>query len=456
MSALSAIVLAAGKGTRMNSPLPKVLHPVAGDPMISRVIARVRQMGAEEVRVVVGYGEALLRQLLEPQGIVCCKQLEQKGTADAVKSAQPDTLSDDILIMNGDHPLVSPRKLKEAYDEFNESKADLMVVTAELAEPGSFGRIVRHQGSIKAIVEVKDASEETKKIKEVNTGIYLVKRDLLTQYLPEIHANNQQGEYYITDLVSLCIEAGKKVVAKMTDPTVAFGVNTQKELALATKAIFREKAFQLMEEGVMVIDPENTYVEESVKVGSGSVLYPGCFIKGNTQIGSFCVVEPNAFIQDSLIGQSVQVRAGSYLEKAKVGDQVVLGPYARLRPQTEIGPEAKIGNFVEMKKVKFGAKSKANHLAYLGDAEIGENTNIGCGVITCNYAADKKKYQTKIGNNVFVGSDSQMIAPVEIEDDAIVASGSTINKKVPKGSLAIGRTRQVNKEGYASKFRGNE
>ncbi len=456
MSALSAIVLAAGKGTRMNSPLPKVLHPVAGDPMITRVISRVRQMGAEEVRVVVGYGEALLRQLLEPQGIVCCKQVEQKGTADAVKAASPESMSDHILIMNGDHPLVSPRKLQEAYDEFCEKEMDLMVLTSELSDPGSFGRIVRHQGNIKAIVEVKDASAETKKIKEVNTGIYIAKRDILTKYLPEIHANNQQGEFYITDLVSLCIEAGEKVGAKLTDPSVAFGVNTQKELALATKAIFREKCFQLMEEGVMIIDPENTYIEESVQVGPGSVLYPGCFLKGKTELGPFCVVEPNAFIQDSQIGQSVQVRAGSYLEKAKVGEQVVLGPYARLRPQTEVGPEAKIGNFVEMKKVKFGAKSKANHLAYLGDAEIGENTNIGCGVITCNYAADRKKYQTKIGDNVFVGSDSQMIAPVEIGDDTIIASGSTINKDVPKDALAIGRAKQVNKEGYAKKFKGKE
>jgi bifunctional UDP-N-acetylglucosamine pyrophosphorylase/glucosamine-1-phosphate N-acetyltransferase len=453
MTQISVIVLAAGKGTRMKSPLPKVLHPVAGDPMISRVLAAVRGCGAEEIRVVVGYGEALLRQVLEPQGIVCCKQEEQKGTADAVRAADPSSLGEHILIMNGDHPLVTAKHLQEAYAHFVESQCDLMVLSAHLDQPGNFGRIVRYNDQIKAIVEVKDASEETKKIKEVNTGIYFVRRDILETYLPQIHPNNKQGEYYITDMVSLCIEAGEKVLARPSPPTVAFGVNTQKELALATKAIFREKCFQLMEEGVMVIDPENTYVEASVHVGPGSMLYPGCFIKGKTLISSFCVVEPNAFIQDSVIGQSTQIRAGSYLEKAKVGDQAIIGPYARLRPQTEIGPEARVGNFVEMKKVKFGAKSKANHLAYLGDTEVGEDTNIGCGVITCNYAADKKKYKTIIGSHVFIGSDSQMVAPVEIGDNAIVASGSTINKNVPEGALALGRSRQVNKEDYAKKFR---
>lgn len=456
MATLSAIILAAGKGTRMNSPLPKVLHPVAGDPMINRVLQAVKRAGANEIRVVVGYGEALLRQLLEPQGIVCCKQIEQKGTGDAVKAAQPETMGDHILIMNGDHPLVSSQKLREAYQTFVDQECDLMVLTTELEDPASYGRIVRHNGEIKAIVEVKDASADTKKIKEVNTGIYIATREVLEKYLPQIHPNNHQGEYYITDLISIGIESGEKVKAQITDPVMNFGVNTQKELALASKALFREKAFQLMNEGVIIIDPENIYIEASVQVGPGSVIYPGSFLKGKTSIGPFCVIEPHAFIQDSQIAQSVQIRAGSYLESAKVGEHVIIGPYARLRPETEIGPEARVGNFVEMKKTKFGAKSKANHLAYLGDAEVGENTNIGCGVITCNYAADKKKYKTKIGNNVFVGSDSQMIAPVEIEDDSIIASGSTINKNVPPNTLALGRSRQVNKVGYASKFRGKE
>lgn len=456
MPSLSSIILAAGKGTRMKSPLPKVLHPVAGVPMIERVVHAVKTCGAEEIRVVVGYGESLLRQVLEPYGIRCCKQEEQKGTADAVKSAEPLSMTDHILVMNGDHPLVTARQLKKVYDEFVESDSALSVVTAKLSQPGSFGRIVRHNGALKAIVEAKDASAATLEIKEVNTGIYFVKKDVIEKYLEQIKPMNKQGEYYFTDMVSLCIEAGEKVSAIVGEASMSFGVNTQKELALAGKALFREKAFRLMEEGVVVIDPENTYIEETVQVGQGSVIYPGSFLKGKTSLGPFCVVEPNAFIQDSQIAQSVQIRAGSYLESAKVGESVVVGPYARLRPDTEIGKEARVGNFVEMKKVKFGARSKANHLTYLGNAEVGEDSNIGCGVITCNYTPDKKKHQTKIGNEVFVGSDCQLVAPVEVGDGSIIASGTTVNKNVPEGALTIGRARQENKEGYAAKFKGNK
>ncbi len=456
MIQLSAIVLAAGKGTRMNSPLPKVLHPVAGEPMINRVINALISLGTEDIQVVVGYGESLLRQLLEPQGVTCHKQKEQKGTADAVKSADIGSLKDHVLIVNGDHPLLSGKRLRQAHEHFVRSKSQLMVLTSIMDEPGNLGRIVRHQGSLKAIVEVRDASSETKKIREVNTGIYFVTKTLLEESLPKIQPGNQQGEYYLTDLVSLCLEKGHKVEGFETDPPMAFGVNSQKQLALAGKALFREKAFSLMEQGVVIIDPENTYVEEAVKVGSGSVLYPGSWLKGKTVLKSFCVVEPHVFIQDSILGQSVQVRAGSYLERAKVGNEAVLGPYARLRSETEIGHQAHIGNFVELKKVKFGDRSKANHLTYLGDTEVGENSNIGCGVITCNYAADRKKHKTKIGDNVFVGSDTQLVAPVEVGNNAIIASGSTINKNIPEEALAIARSKQINKEGYAPKLRGKK
>ena len=456
MIQLSTIILAAGKGTRMNSPLPKVLHPVAGESMINRIINAVRSCGVKDIRVVVGFGENLLRQLLEPQGVTCHKQKEQKGTADAVKAADIQSLKDHVLIVNGDHPLISGNRLKQAYESFINSKSELMVLTSTMNEPGGFGRIVRHQGFLKAIVETRDASAETKKIKEVNTGIYFTTGKLLNEYLSKIQPGNQQGEYYLTDMVSLCVENSHKVETFKTDPSMAFGVNSQKELALAGKALFREKALKLMEQGVVIIDPENTYVEEQVEVGPGSVLYPGAYLKGKTVLHSFCVIEPNVFIQDSTLGQSVQVRAGSYLEKVKVNREAVIGPYARLRPETEIGQKARIGNFVELKKVKFGARSKANHLTYLGDTEVGENSNIGCGVITCNYAADKKKYQTKIGDNVFVGSDSQLVAPVKVGNDSIIASGSTINKNVPKEALAIARSKQTNKEGYARKFKGKK
>jgi len=454
MTDLSAIILAAGKGTRMKSPLPKVLHPVAGKPLISYVIQAVRGLEAKEIRMVVGYGEKLLRQMVEPMGVTCAFQAEQKGTAHAVQCAEPQSLKEEnVLICNGDHPLMGVTALKAAYEEFVKSEADIAVVSATLNDPGHFGRIVRHNGVLKAIVEVKDASATALQIKEVNTGIYFAKRDALEKYLEQVTPQNQQNEFYLTDLISIGIEDGARVVAIPGDPTLSFGVNNQRELALASKALFREKAFQLMDNGVVILDPENVYIEAEVQVGEGTMIYPGCVLRGPSQIGRFCVLEPNVFINDCKIGESTQIKGGSYLETTTVGTQAQIGPYARLRPQTVIGDEAKVGNFVEMKKVNFGKGAKAGHLTYLGDADIGEGTNIGCGTITCNYAADRKKYRTTIGKDVFVGSDSQFVAPVEVGDGAIIASGSTITKNVPAEALAIARGRQENKDGMASRFK---
>jgi bifunctional UDP-N-acetylglucosamine pyrophosphorylase/glucosamine-1-phosphate N-acetyltransferase len=446
---LTVIALAAGKGTRMKSPLPKVLHPVAGRPMIEKVIQASKQAGAKEIRVIVGHGQALVRQVVEPMGVACYVQDEQLGTGHAVRCAKPETIEGDVVIMNGDHPLIEASDIKNFVQVFRDEKCDLAVVTAELKNPGEFGRIVRHRGDLAAIVEAKDASADTLKINEVNTGIYIVKAEVLTEFLPQIQNNNSKKEFYLTDLISLCIQDGKKVQPIKANAKVAVGVNTQLELAKATRLIFKRKALKLLEDGVLMIDPRTTYVEESVEIGAGSVLYPNVFIRGRSRIGSFTVIESNTFISDSEVGDSVQIRAGSYFEGAKVFNKATVGPYARLRPETEIGEEAHVGNFVEMKKVKFGKKSKAGHLTYLGDAEIGEEVNVGCGTITCNYAADKKKYKTKIGNRVFVGSDTQFIAPVEIGDDAIIGSGSTITKNVPAKALAVARGRQVIKENYA-------
>jgi bifunctional UDP-N-acetylglucosamine pyrophosphorylase/glucosamine-1-phosphate N-acetyltransferase len=252
-------------------------------------------------------------------------------------------------------------------------------------------------------------------------------------------------------LISLCIQDKCRVEAIQSTPKVAVGVNNQVELAKATRLLFKRKALRLLEDGVLMIDPRTTYVEESVEISAGTVLYPNVFIRGRTKIGSFCVIESNSFISDSMIADSVQVRGGSYLESAILHNKVSVGPYARLRPETEVLEEAHIGNFVEMKKVKFGKKSKAGHLTYLGDAEVGEDVNIGCGTITCNYAADRKKYKTKIGNRVFVGSDTQFVAPIEIGDGAIIGSGSTITKNVPANALAVARGKQFIKENYQPK-----
>lgn len=448
---LTVIALAAGKGTRMKSPLPKVLHPVAGRQMIEKVIQASKQAGAAEVRVIVGHGQNLVRQVVEPMGVACYVQDEQLGTAHAVRCAKPETIEGVVVIMNGDHPLIEASDIKDFVRIFRDEKCDLAVVTAVLKNPGEFGRIVRHKGDLAAIVEAKDASAEALKIREINTGIYIVKASVLSEYLPQISNNNAKKEYYITDLIALCIQDKCRVQAIQSTPKVAVGVNNQLELARATRLLFKRKALRLMEDGVLMIDPRTVYVEESVEIGAGTVIYPNVFIRGRTKIGSFTVIESNAFISDCEIGDSVQIRGGSYLESSKLHNKVSAGPYARLRPETEIFEEAHVGNFVEMKKVKFGKKSKAGHLTYLGDAEIGEEVNVGCGTITCNYAADKKKYKTKIGNRVFVGSDTQFVAPIEVGDDAIIGSGSTITKNVPAKALAVARGKQFIKENYSAK-----
>lgn len=445
---LTAIILAAGKGTRMASPLPKVLHPVAGRPMIANVIEACKNAGVTDLRTVLGHGLNLVKAVVEPMGAQVFIQAQQLGTGDAVKSAQPDTIEGDVLILNGDHPLIEAVDIEGFVKSFREQALDLAVVTAELKNPGAFGRVVRHRGQIAAIVEAKDASAETLKIREVNTGIYLAKAEVLSDFLPRISNKNSKGEFYLTDLISICIEEHLKVAPILGNKKVSLGVNTQQELAHASRLVYRRKAKQLMDAGVLMIDPASVYVEESVEIGAGSVLYPNVFLRGNTKVGSFSVIEPGCFVNDSVIGDSVQLKANSHLEKVILKDRCQVGPFARLRPETEVGEDASVGNFVEMKKVKFGKKSKAGHLTYLGDAEIGEEVNVGCGTITCNYAADKKKYKTKIGNRVFVGSDSQFVAPITVGDDAVIGSGSTITKDVPARALAVARGKQFIKENY--------
>ena len=434
----------------MNTTLPKVLHPVAGHPMILRVIEAVKKAGPEEIRVVVGTGAALVKRVIESTGVISFEQKTQLGTADAVRAASPETMTGNILILNGDHPLVTAEDVKGFLEEFTLSGFDIAVVTAKLKRPGSLGRIIRQSGSIRAIVEVKDASSETLKINEINTGIYVVRAEVLNTYLPQIKDNNSKKEFYLTDIIAMGLEAGVKVGTLEGKGHVAFGVNDQEELSFANRLAYARKLKSLQAGGVIVLSKANTFVEEEVKVGSGTVLYPNVYLRGKAAIGSHCVIEPNCMVTDSQIDNEVQLKAGSYLEKCVIKTKAIVGPYARLRPGTEIGIEAHIGNFVEIKNTKIGDRAKASHLTYLGDAEIGEDSNIGCGTITCNYAVDRKKYKTKIGKNVFVGSDSQFVAPVEVGDGAVIASGSTITKNVPAGALAVARSKQIVKENYVA------
>ncbi len=449
---LTAIVLAAGEGRRMKTPLPKVLHPVAGLPMLQYVINAAQESGAYEVRTVVGYKSEMVTRVVEYNGAVAFHQNEPKGTGHAVMSAELESIIEGyVMILNGDHPLLTASSLRNCLNEFLKKKADLAVVTSELEDPGVLGRIVRHGGDIRAIVEAKDASQSTLETKEVNTGIYIAKSDVLKKLLPSIQPHNKAGEYYLTDLISLSCEHHYKVIGIKSHVSLAFGVNTQKQLAEATIVKFTEKVEKLMQNGVIIIDPRSTYIEPEVSVGAATVIYPGTYLKGQCQIGECCIIEPNVFISESKIDNEVKIKAGSYLEKCEVHKKATIGPYARLRPETVIGEEAKVGNFVEMKKVRFGKKSKASHLSYLGDVDVGNDVNIGCGSITCNYAVDRKKYKTIIEDDVFVGSDVQFVAPVKVGKGAVIGAGSTITKNVPERALAVSRGKQVIKEGYKSK-----
>lgn len=435
----------------MKSPLPKVIHPVAGEPMIYRLVLECQKAGAEEVRVVVGFGEDHVRQIVEPLGGICFRQVKPRGTADAVRAAQPMNMEGSLLIVHGDLPLLREGEILRLVREFNASDADFAVVTTQREHPTDEGRVIRHMGNIFSVVEASDASHETLQIKEVDVGMYLTRADILEEYLPKIKPSNKKGEYYFTDLISLCLDDQSKVVSLGIRPNSSLGVDNLKELAMATKEVFVRKAEKLMSEGVIIVDPFNTYIEEDVIVEKGAVIHPNVHLKGRTEIGTLCNIEPGCVIVSSTLAKGVHVKANSYISDSSVDEMSEIGPFAHLRPKSEVGKNCKVGNFVEMKKTRFGDGSKAGHLTYLGDAVIGKEVNIGCGTITANYAIDKKKYVTKIGDNVFVGSDSQFVAPIEIGANSIIACGSTITKNVPEGALAVARGRQVIKENFKKK-----
>lgn len=446
---ITAIVLSAGKGSRMRSSLPKSLHPVAGQPILARILTTLKMAKVDDIRVVINEEH---RHLIQPVAEAFKAQVffqdERIGTAAAVLGAQVDALAGNVLIVNGDHPLISFADLEKMVKLFKEESADLCVGSCIKEFPGDYGRIIRQKGKIMAIVEKDSLTHESGKINEINSGIYLVKAEDLDPCLSQVNNQNPKREYCLTDIVSTFVDQGKKVITCSVTEDSVFGVNTQRELAFATKKIFTRKLNSLMSQGVIIVDPLNTYIEDSVQVGQGSVIYPGVYLKGRTSIGSFCAIETNSFIMDSLIDELVLIRSGSYLESAAVGAQSVIGPYARLRPGTKVGKQCKVGNFVEMKKTNFGSRSKASHLSYLGDAEIGEDVNVGCGTVTCNLNMDGKKYSTRIGDKVFVGSGTQIVAPVKLGDCSATGAGSVITKDVPAQALAVERAPQKNLENY--------
>ena len=455
MSKIAALILAAGKGTRMKSDLIKVLHEVAGQPMVCWPLAAAREAGAEEMVVVVGHqAEQVQRVLSGEAGLRIALQEEQLGTGHAVACGLPALSgnSTTVLILCGDTPLLTGATLQRLAMTHHSSKAAVTVLTAKLADPSGYGRIVRDSaGRVQRIVEQKDATPDEAAINEVNSGIYCMELDFLQAHIGSLGSDNAQNEYYLTDLVAVAVAEQRGCAAVVADDTQEImGVNDRAQLAQAARLLRERINTGLMQSGVTLIDPDCTYIDAGVVIGVDTEIWPGCVVRGKTVIGKGCLLESNVQVCDCTLGNKVHLKSGSVLAEAVLHSDVAVGPMAHLRPGTVLYDQVKIGNFVETKKAVLGEGSKASHLTYLGDAEIGREVNVGCGTITCNYDG-VNKHRTVIGDNVFVGSDVQLVAPVTVGRGALIAAGTTVTRDVPPDSLAIARTPQVNKEGWCLK-----
>ena len=432
----------------MKSELVKVLHPILGLPMLSYPIElSLKGIKAEKTIVVVGHQADRIQGMFKNFKIDIALQEKQLGTGHAVLQAIPflQSFSGTVLILCGDVPLVELETLRSFIDTYKENGSTLSVLTAVVEEPFGYGRILRNsEGWLEKIVEEKDASEKERMIREINTGIFCVKAPFLMEGLREIGKENAQGEYYLTDMVEVAKKRGLRCSAHIVaDPVEVMGINTRVDLAMANEVLRQKKLKDLMLSGVTVVDPKTTYVDRTVEVGKDSILYPNCHLQGKTKIGERCIIEPNSKISDSLIGNDVTIRANSVITESKIEEGASIGPFAHLRPLSEVKTKAKIGNFVEVKKSVIGKGSKANHLSYIGDSLLGEDVNIGAGTITCNYDGFEK-HQTIIGNRVFVGSNVELVAPVKVGNDSSIGAGTTVTKDVPEGALAISRVKQKN------------
>lgn len=447
MEKASVIILSAGKGERMGSSFPKTLHPVAGKPMLARILQAVQKADFKDIKVIIApHAENLTLPLIQSFKAFSLTQTSKPGTAGALMRALNENLHLYCLILNGDHPLISAEDLKIFFKQAIETNADIVIGTCSISDPKNMGRIVREGEQIKKIVESYDFTPEIESINEVNTGLMLIQTHVLEKNLKLITNDNPKQEHPITDLISLCSNQGYSIATVPVDIHVAFGVNTQEELSIANSFAFEQKTQILMNQGVIFPNPHQVHIEDDVLVGKGSIIYPGVYLKGHTQIGSFCAIEQNCFIFDCQIDPSVHVKAHCYLEKSHIQSKSIIGPFAHLRPGSVIGKECKIGNFSEIKNTQLGEKTKASHQCYLGDSTIGNNVNIGSGTVICNYAPNKKKHKTKIEDQSFIGSGSMLISPLTIGKNSIIAAGSVITKDVPSKTLAIERTKQQHKK----------
>ena len=456
MANLVAVILAAGKGTRMRSKYPKVLHKVGGKPMLQHVIDAATVAGCDEKVVIVGHEAELVEKMVGSQGKIAL-QAEQLGTGHAVMQTAEALkgFTGTALILCGDTPLLEGEELKKFCEAHKASGAAATVLTAVMDDPFGYGRIVRDEkGNVQAIVEQKDATEAQKAIKEINTGIYCMECPLMFDVLATLTNDNAQGEYYLTDVLEKLNQAGQKVGGVVTeDSDMVMGINSRKQLSVAEGVMRQRILDKLMDSGVTIMDPASTFIEGSVKIGRDTIIYPYTWLEGTTVIGEDCEIGPNARFTNVKIGNDNHLQF-IYGHDCEVKNHVTAGPYVHLRPDTVISDGVKIGNYVEVKNSNVGEGTKLPHLTYIGDSDIGSGVNMGCGCITVNYDG-KKKHRTIIGDNAFVGCNTNLVAPVTVQANTYIGAGSTITKEVPENALGIARAKQKNIEGWAEKYRNS-
>ena len=451
------VILAAGQGTRMKSALPKVLHRIGGRSLIAHVLGAADSLAPATVTVVVGHGADTLKEHLEGRpDIRTVVQEPQLGTAHALRQTEDALrgLKGTLILLSGDVPLLRPSTLQKLVETHRRANAAATVVTATVERPYGYGRVVRTGGRIVRIVEERDASQAERQIREINSGIYAFALEPLFDALRGIASQNAQGEYYLTDLVAIYRRRKQPVETLMvTSPDEIRGINSRTELAEVSRIVRQNKNEELMAAGVTLVDPATTYIEPDVEIGADTVIHPGVVIEGRTRIGAACEIQAHVRIVDSTIGSHVAINNFCVIAGSTVADGAAVGPFAHLRPESVVGEKARVGNFVELKKTTLGPGSKANHLAYLGDASIGADVNIGAGTIICNYDGQTKQ-QTSIEDGAFIGSDTQLIAPVTVGRGAYVGTGTTVREDVPPGALAVSAGKQRNIDGWVARKRG--
>jgi bifunctional UDP-N-acetylglucosamine pyrophosphorylase / glucosamine-1-phosphate N-acetyltransferase len=451
-------IMAAGKGTRLKSKHPKVLHQVGGKPLLAHVIAAARQVvPVNDIYVIVGHESDRVRESVKETGVQFVLQEPQRGTGHALMCAASVLAKyDHVIVLSGDAPLIAAATISKLRDFHQAKKAAMTILSARLENPTGYGRIIRDGGEVKAVVEEKSATSAQKKIREINSGFYAFSTRPLFENIDWLKTDNPHGEYYLTDMAAVLRKAKQSVVAiETSNPSEILGSNTRAEIVELDRKMRLEKCLKLMSEGVTIFYPDTCVIDWDIEVGPDTTIEPFVQLLGNTRIGSDCRIRSYSVIQDSQLGDEVLIKPGCVLNESVVASGAILGPFSHLRPGSEIGEGAHVGNFVETKKIRLGRKSKANHLTYLGDAEIGEGVNIGAGTITCNYDG-VNKYKTIIEDGVFVGSDTTLVAPVRVGKGAYIGAASCITDDVPPESLALGRAKQVVKEGWAKRKRGTK